>query len=125
MVDFQKIILSDDIPIYLQLIQYVKRGIVAGVIEDEETMPSRRVVSSLLGVNPNTIQKAYRVLEEECLLHSQPGAKSLISITDEKVRNLRKELLESDVKSTIIGMKSMGIEKEEAMILLDNLWEEV
>ncbi len=125
MITFENLVLNDDIPIYLQLSQYVKRGIVAEIIEDGDAMPSRRVVSSLLGVNPNTIQKAYRLLEEEGVLLSQPGAKSLISITAEKVRDLRKELLESDVKSTIFGMKSMGIEKEEATILLNDLWDKV
>ncbi len=124
MVSFEEFILGDDIPIYLQLILYVKRGIVSGAIQNEEPMPSRRVMSSLLGVNPNTIQKAYHILEEEGLLQSQTGAKSVITITESVVKRLRKELVESDVKSVIVAMQSMGIEKEDAKVLFDNLWEE-
>lgn len=124
MVSFEEFILGDDSPIYLQLILYVKRGIVSGSIQNEEPMPSRRVMSSLLGVNPNTIQKAYHILEEEGLLQSQTGAKSVITTTESVVKQLRKELIESDVKSVIIAMQSMGIEKKDAKVLFDNLWEE-
>lgn len=124
MVSFENLTLSDDIPIYLQLIQYVKRGIVSGSIHNQDPMPSRRVLSSLLGVNPNTIQKAYRMLEEEGLILSQSGAKSVITVKEEIVMQLRDELIETDVKSIIIAMQSMGIEREAASILFNNLWEE-
>ncbi len=124
MVSFEEFVLGDDSPIYLQLIQYVKRGIVSGSIQNEEPMPSRRVMSSLLGVNPNTIQKAYHILEDEGLVQSQTGAKSVITISNQVVKRLRKELIESDVRSAIVAMQSMGIEKEDAKVLFDNLWEE-
>ncbi len=125
MISFEEFIMGGDLPIYLQIIQYIKRGIVSGAIQDGEPVPSRRVLSSLLGVNPNTIQKAYHMLEEEGLLQSQSGAKSLVTITVETVKELRKELVESDVKSMISAMKSMGIEKQDAARLFDDLWEEL
>ncbi len=123
MVSFQELVLGEDSPIYLQLIQYIKRGIVSGTIEDQDPMPSRRMVSALLGVNPNTIQKAYHILEEEGLLQSQTGAKSVITISPKTVNRLRKELIESDVKSVVVAMQSMGIGKEEALALFQELWE--
>lgn len=123
MVSFQELVLGEDSPIYLQLVQYIKRGIVSGTIEDQDPVPSRRMVSALLGVNPNTIQKAYRMLEEEGLLRSQTGAKSVITISEDTIYNLRKELVESDVKSVLAAMKGMGIGKEEALALFQELWE--
>lgn len=125
MVSFEEFILNEDSPIYLQLIQYVKRGVVSGTIQNEDPMPSRRVLSSLLGINPNTIQKAYRMLEDEGILQSQSGSKSLITVTDKMVKKLRQELIETDVKSVIIAMQSMGIEKEDASVLFSSLWEEL
>lgn len=65
MITFEDFILQDDSPIYWQIIRYVKQGIVSGAIENGEEMISRRALSALLGVNPNTIQKAYHTLEEE------------------------------------------------------------
>ena len=64
MISFEEFILEDDSPIYMQIIRYIKQGIAAGTIGDQEEAPSRRVLSALLGVNPNTIQKAYRILED-------------------------------------------------------------
>ena len=72
MISFEKFIMDDNGPIYAQIVRFVKRGIVAGNIGDEEEMPSRRILSSLLGVNPNTIQrsegKAKRVLDKRKLV---------------------------------------------------------
>ena len=62
MISFESFIMEDGMPIYLQIILFVKRGIIAGVIVDGDELPSRRVLSALLGVNPNTVQKAYRML---------------------------------------------------------------
>lgn len=83
MISFDEFIIDDNSPIYLQIIRYIKQGIAAGVIGNQEEMPSRRVLSALLGVNPNTIQKAYRILEEEGIICSRSGAKSYVDL-DEK-----------------------------------------
>ncbi|MBQ6685150.1 MAG: GntR family transcriptional regulator, partial [Firmicutes bacterium] len=108
---------------YAQIVRYVKRGIVAGNIVDGDEMPSRRVLSSILGVNPNTIQKAYRILEEEGIIQSHAGAKSYVVLEPEKVTKVRSELIESDVGAIIGAMKQSGVSKEEALELIGRLWE--
>ena len=67
MVDFSAFVPEDGLPIYLQIIRHVKRAIAAGTVQAGDELPSRRVLSAQLGVNPNTVQKAYRLLEEEGL----------------------------------------------------------
>lgn len=124
MISFDGLKLKEDSPIYLQLVRWVKVGIIAGNILDGEEMPSRRVVSALLGVNPNTIQKAYKILEEEGLILSQKGAKSLIAITKERVTLMKKELISTEIKVMIDALQNMGIEKQEALDLLEQLWED-
>ena len=64
MITFDQFKLEDGMPIYLQIVLYIKRGIIAGVIADGDELPSRRILSALLGVNPNTVQKTYRLLED-------------------------------------------------------------
>ena len=82
MVSFENLVLDDNTPIYQQILDFVRRGIVAGTVSDGEELPSRRVLSALLGVNPNTVQRACRLLEEEGLVVSHTGAKSCISVDD-------------------------------------------
>ena len=110
-------------PIYLQIILFVKRGIIAGVIADGDELPSRRVLSALLGVNPNTVQKAYRMLEEEGLLQSNSGAKSYVVLNSAVKERIRSELLESDAKSVIHSLRQMGLTKEDAVALIEKYWE--
>lgn len=112
------------VPIYLQILRHIKRGIVAGVIQNGDELPSRRVLSSLLGVNPNTVQKAYRVLEEEALIQSHAGARSYMVLDTETVRRIRVELLESDVLALVQAMRQMGVEKQDALALVETLWEQ-
>ena len=122
MVSFAELVLGAGVPIYLQIVLYVKRGMVAGTIQNGDEMPSRRVLSTLLGVNPNTIQKAYRMLEEEGLICSHAGAKSYAAYTAETIETLRRQLLEADIQTLIDAMKQMDVTKSEAIDLLETLW---
>lgn len=123
MVSFDGFTLADGIPIYLQILLFLKRGAVAGTIRDGDELPSRRVLSALLDVNPNTVQKAYRLLEEEGLIASHSGAKSLMVLDAETISRVRAELLENDAKGMVSAIRQMGLTKAEAHALLDKYWE--
>lgn len=123
MISFDSFTMQDGSPIYQQILLFIKRGIIAGTIEDGEELPSRRVLSTLLGVNPNTVQKAYRLLEEEKLIESLQGSKSTMVLTAEKVAIIREELLEADAKGAVQKLKQMGVSKEEAISLINKYWE--
>lgn len=123
MISFETFVMEDGMAIYLQILQYIKRGVVAGTIADGDELPSRRMLSALLGVNPNTVQKAYRMLEEEGLVSSHSGAKSCMVLTGETVEKVRRELLEGDAVNIVAAMKQMGLSKEEALSLLDRYWD--
>ena len=123
MVSFDDFRVRDDIPIYMQIILYIKRSIVSGSIGNGDELPSRRVLSSLLGVNPNTVQKAYRMLEDEGIVQSRSGAISYIVLDETMKDRIRNDLLESDVRAVISAMRQMGISKDEALRLIDMFWE--
>lgn len=122
MISFENFMMQDGSPIYLQILLYIKRGIIAGMISDGDELPSRRVLSALLGVNPNTVQKAYKMLEDEGLIQSRTGAKSYVAVTVVKLREIREELLEEDAKNAINSLRQMGVSKEEAHALIDKYW---
>lgn len=124
MVSFDTLKLGDGVPIYTQIILHIKREIVAGNIRDGDELPSRRVLSSLLGVNPNTVQKAYRLLEDEALIASHSGAKSYMVLNEETIRKVRTDLMENDARFIISAMKQMGISKQELLKLIEQIWEE-
>lgn len=123
MISFDGFRMEEGSPIYLQILRHIKRGVMAGQIADGDELPSRRVLSALLGVNPNTVQKAYRMLEEEGLIRSHLGTKSLMVVNDERIAAIRAELVEADGRSAVLGLKQMGLSKEEVMALIERYWE--
>lgn len=122
MISFDSFKPIEGVPIYQQILLFIKRGAVAGTIRDGDELPSRRMLSALLGINPNTVQKAFRMLEEEHLIASQLGAGSNMTISEEKLALLREELLRDDIKGITIALRQMGISREEALRLIDENW---
>ena len=125
MVSFDALVLLDGVPSYQQILRHVKLGIAGGTMAPGDALPSRRVVSALLGVNPNTVQKAYRLLEEEGLIQSHPGAKSCVAADEAARARVRAELLQEQAQQAVAALKRMGLSKEAALELIAQHWEEV
>lgn len=66
-------------PIYEQIVEQIELQLMRGIIKDGDKLPSVRELSSLLGVNPNTIQKAYLELDRRKITSSSPGLGSFVA----------------------------------------------
>ena len=124
MIDFEGFVQTEGQPIYLQIMRYIKQGLASGIIADGEELPSRRALSAYLTVNPNTVQKAYRLLEEEGLVQSPAGAKSFVCATERHRAALRRELTENELRGMVRNMKGMGLTAKEAAALVEKLYAE-
>ena len=124
MISFEGFSTEDGTPIYTQIIRHIKRGAAAGTVLDGDELPSRRVLSALLGVNPNTVQKAYRLLEEEGLITSRSGAKSYMVLDAGAVERIRGELTQREIRSLAAALKRAGLSLDRAVELLREIWEE-
>ena len=114
MLSFSGFRLEDGSPIYQQIIRYLEQGIAAGTIRDGDGLPSRRVLSAQLGVNPNTVQKACRMLE---------GAKSEFTLDEAAVAAVRTRLMEREAAALVRSLRQMGLTRPEAEALIDRLWD--
>ena len=123
MISFDNFTMMDGSPIYQQIILHIKRGVIAGTVVDGDELPSRRMLSALLGVNPNTVQKAYRMLEDEGLIASHSGAKSCMVLTADTVRSIKLELVAADARTAVRALRQMGISLDEAREILEKYWE--
>ena len=122
MISFQDFRQTDGTPIYLQIVRYIQQGLAAGAIQDGDELPSR-VVSALLAVNPNTVQKAFKLLEDEGLATSRAGAKSCIQASPQQIEALRQAMLETEMQAMVDAARRMGLSREEAHRLLDALYD--
>ena len=124
MIDFTDFKPNNDSPIYQQILDYVKKRIISGDIADGDELPSRRKLSALLGINPNTVQKAFAILEEEKLIESSAGAKSIVCLDSKKIAVVKTQILSTEINKLIDSMVLMGISKDEAIAALGKEWED-
>ena len=110
-------------PLYRQIIRHIQQGLAAGTIRFGDELPSRRTLSALLGVNPNTVQQAYRILDEEGIITSHTGAKSLVAADEETVKRVRRALLAEEAGALVRAMRQMGVSREEALAEIRRLWD--
>jgi GntR family transcriptional regulator len=66
------------VPIYLQIIEQVKRSVALGVLQAGEQLPTVKQLAIDLTVNPNTVARAYRDLEREQVIETSPGRGSFV-----------------------------------------------
>jgi GntR family transcriptional regulator len=102
-----------DRPVYQQIIDQVKRDIALGRLLTGEKLPTVRQLAGLLAINPNTIAKAYRQLEQEGIIITRPGAGAFIAdINSTMSMSVRKRILCDDIERVIVEAVHMQIEKQ-------------
>lgn len=122
MVSFAGFRSEEGVPLYRQIERYVKLEAALGSIADGDELPSRRMLSALLGINPNTVQKAYRQLEEEGLIRSHGGAGSVLVLDDASIDRLRRELIADRLDEMIAFMKRLGFTQQDGIDFLRACW---
>lgn len=99
------------LPIYEQLYKSVTRLAALGGIEQNEQLPSVRALAQELGVNPNTVQKAYQMLEHDGIICSVPGKGSFIS-QDASALTQQRELAVEKLEEAIQNAVDCGVTQD-------------
>lgn len=69
------------VPPYLQLVQQVQQAVLLGFLRHGDRLPLIREVAETVAINPNTVAKAYRQLEQEGLVTGRPGQGTFVNET--------------------------------------------
>lgn len=110
---------ANDLPIYAQLIEQIKVGIVTGAFPPGERLPSVRDLATEAGVNPNTMQRALAQLESEGLVYSQRTAGRFVTENKALIGETKRDLAQRHVVRFMEAMSSLAISKEETLTLLE------
>lgn len=108
------------VPIYLQLIEQVKRSVAIGALGAGEQLPTVKQLALDLTINPNTVARAYRDLERDEVIETAPGRGSFVRANGASA-NVRKTLSDVAVDSlnqSIREAKSIGLSRSEVMALV-------
>ena len=99
----------DPRPIYEQVRDGLRTLIVSGALAGGEKLPSVRELAGQLAINPNTIQRAYRELEQEGYLYSVPG-KGSFAAEHREVDTQRRDALLRRFDETVRELRFLGVD---------------
>lgn len=106
-------------PIYEQLYNNVVRLASLGVLQPEEQLPPVRALATQLGVNPNTVSKAYQLLERDGIIYSAVGRGSFVS-SGVTAASLQRATALEELTKAIRKACDIGITKEELKKVIDD-----
>ena len=98
-------------PIYLQVINELKKRMVKGELKPGEKMPSNRKLAVLFKVNQNTAARIYREMESMGLCYTKRGIGTFVSEEDDMISGLKKEMAEELVRNFMQKMEDLGFQK--------------
>ncbi len=98
-------------PIYEQIYDEIIRLIFSKSLKPDEKLPSVRELASMIRINPNTIQKAYKYLEEDNYIYSVKGVGNFVKDADE-LRNLHVRNTKDELYKVIKSLKDLGFRDE-------------
>lgn len=104
--------------IYIEVADKIESFIRLGVFKENEKLPSCRKLGMELGVNPNTIERAYSLLEEKNVVYTIPKKGIFVCPSNQD------HVFLEEVTSMIIHMKEMGLSKEELLSLVNQIYKE-
>ncbi len=124
MLDFSELVLNNREPVYVQLVSFVKRRVLCGGARDGDALPSRRELAALLGINPNTVQKAFRIMEEEGFVVTPRNAASALHVTPGLLERFGGELGQEFVRDFVVNARQNGLSYKRVIELISRYWEE-
>ena len=112
---------ENNIPIYIQLLDYMKIYLISGVFKAGEKLPAVREFATTFKVNPNTMQKALAELEDEGLVYTERTNGKFVTNNKELIQKVKKELAKEKVNIYINDMNNIGVSYEDAIKYLQEL----
>ena len=112
---------DNNIPIYIQLLEYLKIYLISGVFKCGDKLPSVREFATSFKVNPNTIQKALVELENMNLIYTERTNGKYVTDDSSLIEKLKDEYAITLAKSYFQGMKRIGLGKADSIKYLEGI----
>ncbi len=118
---FIQVDLTSSIPIYEQVVQQIKFSIAAGSILANELIPSVRELSKQLALNPNTIARAYRMLQDEGIVYARRGTGLAVAAeSPDRCKTERRNWFESQFRKLFTEAYRCQLERDEVREIIDS-----
>jgi len=114
-------VFDNNIPIYIQVLEYMKIYLISGIFKCGEKLPSVRDFANIFKVNPNTMQKALTELESMNLIYTERTNGKYVTNDTELIEKLKDEYAITLAKSYFQGMKKIGLGKADSIKYLEGI----
>ncbi|MBC8586803.1 GntR family transcriptional regulator [Paratissierella segnis] len=111
---------DSNLPIYIQIMDLIKRQVITGDLKEGDKLPSVREIATQLKVNPNTIQRSYQELERENLVYTQRGMGTFVTEDKQLVKELKVNIAKNIINNFLDDMKAIGYSPHEILDLISN-----
>ena len=123
---FVNIDLSNGLPIYMQIVQQIKRGVAVGRLQPEDPLPSVRQLATELRVNPNTVARAYLDLEIEGVIYKRQGHGTFVSGQGvEMSKRERRRAVGRHLEKAVVEGVHLGLDEDEMREAFDAALEKI
>ena len=112
---------QDARPLYLQIMDEVRRAIVVGSLQAEDPLPSVRELAGELVVKPRTVSQAYQELEREGVIYVRRGQGTFVSPTVRRGAGERRSLALAVAKRALLEARRHGVGAEELVMMIQKL----
>jgi GntR family transcriptional regulator len=108
-------------PLYLQIMDEVRRAVVRGTLRAEEPLPSVRELAAELVVNPRTVSQAYHELEREGVVYTRRGHGTFVSAAVQHDGEGRRSLVRDVAERSLMEARRNGLAVEELVMMIQQL----
>ena len=115
---------SSMIPIYEQIVDQIKKQINDHILQENDPLPSVRILSKELRISALTVKKAYDTLEEEVLTKTIHGKGTFVLAVNKDLLEEAKKEIEEYLEKALQKAKQSGVSHKEVNELLELLMEE-
>ncbi len=112
---------ADPRPIYVQIMDEVKRALVLGTLGPEDALPSVRQLAVELRVNPNTVAQAYRELEREGVVYVRRGQGTFVSPIAPGDEGVRRDLAREVANRALVDATRNGVAPDELVEAIEEV----
>ncbi|MGG1638767.1 GntR family transcriptional regulator [Paenibacillus sp. NRS-1760] len=109
---------DNNLPIYLQIMNYIKKEIVMGRLKAGDKIPAVRELALELQINPNTVQRALQELERENIVETKRGLGRYVTSEELRIMEIKKEMASDLLGHFIQGMQELGFSNKDIITIV-------
>lgn len=113
-----------NVPIYIQVVEDMKMKIMNGTLKPGDKIASVREIAVDLGVNPNTIQRAFAELEREGFIRTERAVGRYVADNPQLIKDYKKKEVKKKIDDFLAQMQLLGMDYEDVLQYLQKYKEE-